>query len=80
MEVSIRELRARTKEILRAVERGETVFVSNRGKICARIVSTHIESKQVKEPDEAYGMWKEHSDKKNVKAVIDRLRKGRHAR
>lgn len=83
MKVNIRELRARTKEVLRAVERGETVLVSSRGKICAKIVSVNAEPDRVKEPDTAYGMWKDHADhadKKNVKAYIDHLRKGRHAR
>ena len=80
MKVSIRELRARTKEVLLAVERGETVLVSSRGKTCAKIVAVDAKPDRVSEPAAAYGMWKDHSDKRNVKSYMDRLRKGRHAR
>ena len=38
MQVGVRELKAKTSEILRRVEDGETIDVTNHGRIIARIV------------------------------------------
>lgn len=81
MKTSIRNLRAKTKQILSAVQRGETVIISNRGVDYAKIVAADKPQKnQVKEPDMAFGMWADHKDVKDVKAYIDRVRAPRHAR
>jgi len=62
VKASIRELRSKTKQILSAVQRGETVIISNRGQSYAKIVSTKHHENKVSEPDAAYGMWKQRSE------------------
>ena len=74
MVTNIRTLRKSTKEILGAVSRGDTVFITNRGKTCAKIVPAS--SGAASTPHEAFGMWKSH--KTSVKTYIDNVRKGRH--
>ena len=78
MKATIGDLRYRMKEVLNAVERGETVTVTYRGKPKARIVP--ISEKQemhdiTKHP--AFGMWKDREDMKNPSAWVRKLRLGR---
>ena len=76
MVTSIRELRTSTKEILHAVERGETVWITNRGKTCAKITAAHSPPKpEVK--DEAFGMWKDHKESADVRAYVRKMRQWR---
>ncbi len=79
MKASIRELRSKTKQILSAVQRGETVIISNRGQSYAKIVSIKAENRAA-EPEAAYGMWKNYHEMRDVKAYVNQLRQGRHAR
>lgn len=79
MKASVRELRSKTKQILSAVQRGETVIISNRGQSYAKIVAIKSHSK-VSEPEAAYGMWKKDEETRDVKAYMNRLRQGRNAR
>lgn len=76
MVTSIRQLRTSTKEILSAVERGETVYITNRGKTCAQITAVK-EKKSVKDHP-AFGMLKDDSLTKDVKQYIRNIRKPRH--
>ncbi len=79
MIASIRDLRSKTREILNAVQRGDVVFVSNRGKTCAKIISvTH--GVRLKKQSPAFGMWEKNSSVCDVGAYLKNLRKGRHAR
>lgn len=80
MKTGIRELRSKTKQILSAVQRGETVIISNRGQAYAMIVPIKQKKSKVSEPEAAYGMWNKHSETRNVKEYIKKLREGRHAR
>ena len=82
MKASIRELRSRTKQIMSAVQRGETVIISNHGKDYAQIIAISENKKPMKvhEPDLAFGMWKDHAATKDVKAYLNKIREGRHAR
>ncbi len=79
MEATIRELRASTKEILRAVNRGDTILVTNRGKPCARIVPFFDRGKRHNQ-DPLFGIWRGNKDVKSVKGYIQKMRKGRYAR
>ena len=79
MKASIRELRSKTKQILSAVQRGETVIISNRGLSYAKIVAIKQRAK-ISEPEAAYGMWDKDETTRDVKAYVNQLRQGRHAR
>ena len=79
MVTSIRNLRTHTKEILSAVERGETVWITNRGKTCAKITSPDNSKKKSLLHHPAFGMLKDDSETKDVRAYIRKIRKGRYA-
>jgi len=76
MKATTLDLRYKMKDILRAIDRGETVTVLYRGKEKARLVP--IESKTEKElkPSDhpAFGMWKDREDMKDPVAYIRKLR------
>lgn len=75
-QVSIRDLRAHTKEIIDTVKRGSTeVLITSRGKVTAKIIPVK-QSVTLKE-DEAFGMWSDRKDMRDVKQYVDKLRKGR---
>lgn len=78
MKASILDLRYRTKDVLKAVERGETVTVLYRGKEKARILPVAQEPGARKLVDDpAFGMWKDRQDLKKVQKYVRELRKGR---
>jgi prevent-host-death family protein len=78
MKATIVDLRYRMKEVLSAVERGETVTVLYRGKAKARIlpISEKRNDAKVKEHP-AFGMWKDRRDMRDPKAYVRKLRQGR---
>ncbi|MBZ5608864.1 MAG: type II toxin-antitoxin system prevent-host-death family antitoxin [Acidobacteriia bacterium] len=77
MKANILDLRYRTKDVLKAVERGETVTVFHRGKAKARIVPEPAPRPAKLSKDGAFGMWKNRKDLADVPDLIQRLRKGR---
>lgn len=78
MTVNIRMLRSSTREILSAVSRGVTVYISNRGKACAKIVPVGPSAKS--RPVSVAGMWKDNQKTASVHKFISTLREPRHAR
>lgn len=81
MEITAKGLRSRVGEVLRCVERGETVTVTYRGRPRARLVGIEEESASAAAEDEtswpAFGMWKDRTDMADVAAHVRRLREGR---
>ena len=78
MKASILDLRYRTKDVLKAVERGETVTVLHRGKEKAQIIPARKpKDLPTVRSDEAFGMWKDRKDLGNVSKFVRALRKGR---
>ncbi len=77
MKANILDLRYRTKDVLKAVERGETVTVLHRGKVKARIVPEPAARPAKLVKDGAFGMWKKRKDLADVPALVRRLRKRR---
>ena len=76
MQVSAKELRGQTKRLLDAVERGEEVILSYRGKPRARIVP--MEEERVAEGEEPlFGLWRDRADMEDVAEYVRELRKGR---
>jgi prevent-host-death family protein len=78
MKATVLDLRYRTKDVLKAVERGETVTVSYRGKEKARITPVLASPVRAEvRANEAFGMWKDRKDLSNVPKFVRTLRQGR---
>ena len=81
MKASIVDLRYRMKDVLRAIDRGETVTVTYRGKEKARLVpvSAAVGRVLVNPRDHpACGMWKDREDMADPVAFIRKLRQPRY--
>ena len=77
MEITAKGLRTRVGEVLRCVERGETVTVTYRGRPRARLVGIEENSGSASEEtpsSPAFGMWKDRADMVDVEAHVRRLR------
>jgi prevent-host-death family protein len=82
MEASIVDLRYRMKDVLRAIDRGETVTVTYRGKEKARLVPSKAAAGQTpaKVSDQPFvGMWKDREDMADPVAYVRKLRQPRYA-
>jgi prevent-host-death family protein len=78
MKATVLDLRYRTKDVLRAVERGETVTILHRGKEKALLQPIPAASKRPKlTATKAFGMWKDRKDLGNVKDFVRKLRSSR---
>ena len=79
MEITAKGLRSRVGEVLRCVERGETVTVTYRGRPRARLVGIKEDSASAAEETAwpAFGMWKDRTDMADVAAHVRRLREDR---
>jgi prevent-host-death family protein len=78
MKATVLDLRYRTKDVLRAVERGETVTLLHRGKEKAVIQPIPTKSRKKKiSTDAAFGMWKDRKDLRDVEGYVRKLRKSR---
>lgn len=79
MKTTAKDLRTNTKRILDAVERGQEVVITVRGKPRARIVpfESRKRKKRIKGKDALFGIWKDNPEVRNVEAYIDSLRSGR---
>jgi prevent-host-death family protein len=81
MEASIVDLRYRMKDVLRAIDRGETVTVTYRGREKARLVPSNAAagSTPVNLRDHPFvGMWKDREDMADPVAYIRKLRQPRY--
>ena len=82
MRASIVDLRYHMKDVLRAIDRGESVTVLYRGKERARLVPSGEKAGQtlVNPSDHpACGMWKDREDMADPVAYIRKLRQPRYA-
>jgi len=82
MEASIVDLRYRMKDVLRAIERGETVTVTYRGKEKAHLVpAIAAAGRTLVNPRDhpACGMWKDREDMADPVAYVRKLRQPRYA-
>jgi prevent-host-death family protein len=77
VEVSVKDLRTQARRLLEAVERGEEVVITFRGKARARVVPFGEASPRPVE-EELFGIWRDHPETEDVEGYVDRLRKGRH--
>lgn len=80
MNASSKDLRYRTKAILKAVAAGKEVVITNRGQHKAVIRSIQSRGDQPAKADDGdsvVGMWADRQDIKNVASNLRRLRQGR---
>jgi antitoxin (DNA-binding transcriptional repressor) of toxin-antitoxin stability system len=81
MKASIVDLRYRMKDVLRAIDRGETVTVLYRGKEKATLVPINgacDKKKPIKLSDSPFfGMWKDREDMKDPVAWVRKIRRSR---
>ena len=79
MRASISDLRHRMKDVLKALERNEPVTILYRGKERGILMPMEAQGgKPVRvEEHPAFGMWRDHAEKKDVAAYDRSLRKGR---
>jgi antitoxin (DNA-binding transcriptional repressor) of toxin-antitoxin stability system len=80
MKASFVDLRRKSSEILRALNRNEKVTIFYRGQPKAVMypVAAEGEREKPKTKDHAaFGLWADREDLKNVPAHVRRLRKGR---
>ena len=80
MKASVVDLRYRMKDILKALDRNETVTITYHGKPRAKLVPIDkpqgTKQKVCEHP--AFGMWADHKDKEDVAAYVRKLRRGRY--
>jgi prevent-host-death family protein len=80
MNVTAKDLRLKTSEILKKVQQVGSVTVTLRGKPVARLVSTRREQAERDLNDyPAVGMWADHTDMKDPAAWVRRIRKPRYS-
>jgi len=77
MKASIVDLRYRMKDVLKAVDRGETVTVLYRGKEKARLVPIGAAGTEPVAAHPAFGMWKDRSELKDPARWVRNVRRGR---
>ena len=79
MEASIVDLRRKMSEVIKALDRNESVTILYRGKKKGTLVPIMKRSNKEKPIKEhpAYGIWKNRDDMKNVVEYVRKLRKGR---
>ena len=81
MQATVKDLRLHTRSLLAAIERGEIVEITYRGKPCARLSGPGVPLQPgVAEPagqrNPAFGIWKDHGDD-SVDARVRRMRQPR---
>lgn len=76
MKASAKDLRYKTKEIIAALERGEEVLLTYRGKEKARIIPVSKKPQKIYEEEEIslFGIWRGNEKVANVDAYLDRVR------
>lgn len=79
MDITVRELRSDTKKILDAVEKGESVTITRRGKPAARLQPVLGNQPNKKKPLAGFGMWADREDMQDVQTWLRNIRKPRYS-
>ena len=77
MKATVVDLRRRTKEIIDALDRGESVTITYRGKEKGTIVPARKKRRRSITEFEFLGMWKDNPEVEDVEGYIRRLRERR---
>ena len=80
MEIALKDLEPHSRQLIEAMDRGEEVTLTYRGKPCARV--TPVVSNQSSASDDLreaplFGIWRDREDISDVAAHMDTLRKPR---
>lgn len=79
MKATMLDLRRRTKDIIRALDRGESVTLTYRGKEKGVIVPSGQRKRKYRSAADhpAVGMWKDREDMKDPSAWVRKIRRSR---
>ena len=76
MKATIVQLRYRMKDVLRALERNESVQILYRGKVKGTIIPVQRQKKPISTDHPSFGMWAD--DPRSVEEIMEELRKPRY--
>jgi hypothetical protein len=81
MKATFLDLRKRSKDIVKALDQNQSVTLFYRGKAKGVIVPASSSSKKAASiaSHRAFGMWRDRAEMKDVRGVVAKLRKARHA-
>lgn len=81
MKATFLDLRKRSKEIARALDRNQSVTLYYRGKVKGIIIPASVKPRKTLSVMDHpfFGMWRDREDMKDVQKWIDEIRKPRHA-
>ncbi len=77
MRATAKDLRLHTKRLLEAVERGEEVVITYRGRPSARLVPPQTAVREACREDALFGLWKDHGEAEDVEQFVGNLRRSR---
>ncbi len=77
MKASILDLRRRMRDVLRALDRNESVTIYYRGKEKAVLTPSRHQTDNSVKDHEAFGMWQYRDETADVDGYVHNLRKGR---
>ncbi len=77
MKATILDMRRNPKKILDAIAGGETVTLTNRGKLVASIEPIRDSQRPSAAQHEAFGLWADRPEMSDPSAYVRRLRRGR---
>jgi len=77
MKATAVDLRRRTKEIIDALDRGESVIITYRGKEKGTIVPRRKRKRMPAADHPAAGIWKDREDMKDPSAWVRKIRRSR---
>jgi antitoxin (DNA-binding transcriptional repressor) of toxin-antitoxin stability system len=77
MKASILDLRRHMRQILKALDRNETVTLTYRGHEKATIIPKHTAGKTDAKAHCAFGLWQDRKEMEDVDGVARNIRKGR---
>ncbi len=80
MQATTKDLRYKTSDIIKAIERGEEVIITYRGEPKAKIVPLKVrkERRKVLKTHSAFGIWKDNDKVKDVDGFVRSVRRGRY--
>ena len=79
MKANAKDMRYRLRSVLGAVDRGESVYVTYRGKVRAKMIPAGPEEVSDSSTNPFYGMWRDREEMTDVDAYVREVRKGRFA-
>ncbi len=77
MRATARDMRYHLRSVMSAVARGETVYITHRGKVKAKIVPAETDFEPSDVPNPFLGVWQDRDDMADVASYVRGLRRGR---